>query len=192
MLTYDRRRFPLLPRQPTLRQFSNELERASLPELDLPRLIEVAERIFAYVQPDGSWSINNTGSSPAKRSVVSIDACSTQRRTRAYLDAIASVTRAPVTTLRRYASSRRPHLRQLRVRRRDDHRPRTLPRRGDQRGPARQHRDLEAGRVGDLRIAPPTVTYRPAAGSGPTTCPSDRLRRQHGARHERLPALAAR
>jgi cyclase len=33
------------------------------------------------------------------RSVVSIDACSTHRRTRAYLDRIATVTTAPVTTL---------------------------------------------------------------------------------------------
>jgi cyclase len=64
-----------------------------------PRLVEVAERVFAYVQPDGSWWINNTGFISGERSVVSIDACSTQRRTRAYLDRIASVTAAPVTTL---------------------------------------------------------------------------------------------
>jgi cyclase len=64
-----------------------------------PRLIEVAERVFAYVQPDGSWWINNTGFVSGQHSVVSIDACSTQRRTRAYLDTIASVTSAPVTTL---------------------------------------------------------------------------------------------
>jgi cyclase len=52
-----------------------------------------------YRQPDGSWWINNTGFVVGERSVVSIDACSTQRRTRAYLSAIASVTAAPVTTL---------------------------------------------------------------------------------------------
>ena len=55
--------------------------------------------VYAYIQPDGSWWINNTGFVVGDRSVVSIDACSTQRRTRAYLDRIAAVTTAPVTTL---------------------------------------------------------------------------------------------
>jgi cyclase len=64
-----------------------------------PQLLEVADRVFAYIQPDGSWWINNTGFVAGERSVVSIDACSTQRRTRAYLDRIASVTTAPVTTV---------------------------------------------------------------------------------------------
>jgi cyclase len=63
------------------------------------RLLEVADRVFAYVQPDGSWWINNTGFIVGEHSVVSVDACSTQRRTRAYLDRIASVTPLPVTTL---------------------------------------------------------------------------------------------
>jgi cyclase len=63
------------------------------------RLAEVADRVFAYIQPDGSWWINNTGFIVGERSVVSIDSCSTQRRTRAYLDRIAATTTAPVTTL---------------------------------------------------------------------------------------------
>jgi cyclase len=62
-------------------------------------LREVADRVFAYIQPDGSWYINNTGFIVGGRSVISIDACSTERRTRAYLDRIATVTTAPVTTL---------------------------------------------------------------------------------------------
>ena len=49
------------------------------------RLEEVAEGIFAYLQPDGSWWINNTGFLVGRRGVVSVDACSTERRTRAYL-----------------------------------------------------------------------------------------------------------
>jgi cyclase len=69
-----------------------------MPEVQA-RLLEVADHVFAYIQPDGSWWINNTGFVVGERSVVSIDACSTQRRTRAYLDRIASVTSAPVTTL---------------------------------------------------------------------------------------------
>ena len=69
------------------------------PELGPPRLAEVADGVFAYIQPDGSWYINNTGFVAGRSGVISIDACSTERRTRAYLDAIASVTRSPVGVL---------------------------------------------------------------------------------------------
>ncbi len=64
-----------------------------------PRLLEVADRVFAYIQPDGSWWINNTGFVVGASAVISVDACSTERRTRAYRDAIAGVTPHPVTTL---------------------------------------------------------------------------------------------
>jgi len=64
-----------------------------------PRIEEVSAGVFAYIQPDGTWWINNTGFLVGRRGVVSVDACSTVRRTRAYLDAIATVTPAPVRTL---------------------------------------------------------------------------------------------
>jgi len=63
------------------------------------RLEEVSDGIYAYIQPDGSWWINNTGFLAGRRGVVSVDACSTEHRTRAYLAAIASVTGQPVRTL---------------------------------------------------------------------------------------------
>jgi cyclase len=63
------------------------------------RLQEVADGIYAYLQPDGSWWINNTAFLVGRRGVVSVDACSTERRTRAYLGVIASVTDQPVRTL---------------------------------------------------------------------------------------------
>ncbi len=63
------------------------------------RAVEVSEHIYAYVQPDGSWWINNTGFLLGRRGVVSVDACATERRTRAYLGAIAEVTDLPVRTL---------------------------------------------------------------------------------------------
>jgi cyclase len=69
------------------------------PELGPAELIEVADRVFAYVQPDGTWYINNTGFVVGDDSVISVDACSTERRTRAYLDRIAAVTPAPVSML---------------------------------------------------------------------------------------------
>jgi cyclase len=60
---------------------------------------EISTGIYAYVQPDGSWFLNNTGFLVGNRGVVSIDTTSTERRTRAYLESIASVTRQPVRTL---------------------------------------------------------------------------------------------
>jgi cyclase len=64
-----------------------------------PKVEEVSDGEFAYVQPDGTWWINNTGFLVGARGVVSVDACSTVRRTRAYLDAIGRVTPRPVRTL---------------------------------------------------------------------------------------------
>jgi len=63
------------------------------------RLEEVADGVFAYVQPDGSWMINNTGFLVARDGVTAVDACSTERRTRAFFDIVASVARLPVRTL---------------------------------------------------------------------------------------------
>jgi len=63
------------------------------------RLEEVSDGIFAYIQPDGSWWINNTGFLVGPQGVISIDSCSTQRRTLAYQEAITAVTPAPVRTV---------------------------------------------------------------------------------------------
>jgi cyclase len=71
----------------------------SSPGLAPPHTVEVAERVFAYVQPDGSWWINNTGFIVGDDAVTAIDATSTERRTRAFLDAIARVTPHRVRTL---------------------------------------------------------------------------------------------
>jgi cyclase len=64
-----------------------------------PETQEVADGVFAYIQPDGTWWINNTGFLVGPQGVISIDACSTERRTRAYRHAIEAVTAAPVRTL---------------------------------------------------------------------------------------------
>ncbi len=61
-----------------------------------PELAEVSAGIYAYVQPDGTWWINNTGFLVGPQGVLSVDSCSTERRTRAYQRAIATVTTAPV------------------------------------------------------------------------------------------------
>jgi cyclase len=69
------------------------------PSLDPPRVEEVSEGVYAYIQPDGSWYINNTGFIVGSHGVVSVDSCSTERRTRAYLDAIVRTSDQPVRTL---------------------------------------------------------------------------------------------
>jgi cyclase len=65
-------------------------------ELEPPRLEEVSQDVFAYIQPDGTWWINNTGFVVAADGVVAIDTCSTERRTRAFLDRVRQVTPAPL------------------------------------------------------------------------------------------------
>jgi cyclase len=61
-----------------------------------PHVQEVSPGVYAYIQPDGTWWINNTGFLTGPQGVVSIDSCSTERRTRAYQAAIAAITPAPV------------------------------------------------------------------------------------------------
>jgi cyclase len=70
-----------------------------LPPLGPPRVKEVSDGVYAYVQPDGTWWINNTGFLVGGRGVTSVDACSTERRTLAYLDAIRAVADQPLRTL---------------------------------------------------------------------------------------------
>jgi cyclase len=67
--------------------------------MSLGEIQQVSEGIYAYLQPDGSWWLNNTGFLVSRDGVISVDATSTERRTRAYLDAIATVTDRPVRTL---------------------------------------------------------------------------------------------
>ncbi len=58
---------------------------------DEPRLERLADGVWAYVQPDGGWMVNNMGVI-AGDVVTSVDLTSTERRTRAYLSAVAEVT----------------------------------------------------------------------------------------------------
>lgn len=67
--------------------------------LGLPRLTEVSDGVFAYVQPDGSWWINTTGLLVGSHGAVSIDTCATESRTLAYREAIRTVADVPVRTL---------------------------------------------------------------------------------------------
>jgi cyclase len=68
-------------------------------QLPPPILEEVSDGIYSYVQPDGTWFINNTGFVVGSDRVVVIDATSTEARTRAFIDTIRSVTDKPIATL---------------------------------------------------------------------------------------------
>jgi cyclase len=61
-----------------------------------PEVQEVSPGVYAYIQPDGTWWINNTGFLTGPQGVISIDSCATWRRTQAYREAIGKVTRSPV------------------------------------------------------------------------------------------------
>ena len=64
-----------------------------------PRLEEVSDGVFAYVQLNGGWGLNNAGFIVGRESVTAIDTCFTEKRSRAWREAIRSVSAAPVRTL---------------------------------------------------------------------------------------------
>jgi cyclase len=59
-------------------------------------LQQLADGVWAYVQPDGGWMINNTGLIDGPGGATSIDVASTQQRTQDYLDAAARVVPRPI------------------------------------------------------------------------------------------------
>ena len=71
-------------------------EGAALPP---PHIEEVSSGVFAYLQPDGSWCLNNMAFLTGGRGVIVVDAGATERRTRALQAAIARTTDKPVSTL---------------------------------------------------------------------------------------------
>lgn len=52
-----------------------------------PELQRLADGVWAYIQPDGGWMINNMGLIAGNRGATSIDVTSTEQRTRRYLTA---------------------------------------------------------------------------------------------------------
>jgi len=68
-------------------------------DLAPPVVREVADGAFAYIQPDGTWWINNTGFVVGRTRITAIDSCATEARTRALLEAIEGVSSNPIRTL---------------------------------------------------------------------------------------------
>jgi cyclase len=52
----------------------------------------IADGIYAWVQPDGSWWVNNAGAVAGDDGLVLIDTCATEARTRRWLGALAQAT----------------------------------------------------------------------------------------------------
>ncbi|MEU8431978.1 MBL fold metallo-hydrolase [Streptomyces sp. NPDC029216] len=57
-----------------------------------PRMAEVAEHVYAYLQPDGGWCLNNAGLIVSPGRSVLIDTAATEARTRALKEAVARTT----------------------------------------------------------------------------------------------------
>lgn len=55
-------------------------------------LHELVDGVFAWVQPDGSWWINNAGAVAGPEGTVVIDTCATEVRTRRFLGALRAAT----------------------------------------------------------------------------------------------------
>ncbi|MCH8989314.1 MAG: MBL fold metallo-hydrolase [Chloroflexi bacterium] len=68
-------------------------------QLPPPTLEEVSPGVYAYIQLDGSWGLNNAGFIKGKDALTLIDTCFTEARTRAYLEAVHGVSSLPIKTL---------------------------------------------------------------------------------------------
>jgi cyclase len=55
-------------------------------------LTEVVDGVFAWVQPDGTWWVNNAGVVTGEGGTILVDTCATEERTRRFLGAVAKAT----------------------------------------------------------------------------------------------------
>lgn len=59
---------------------------------DEPELVPLADGVHAWIQPDGSWWVNNAGAVVGDDGVVLVDTCATRARTERFLAAVARAT----------------------------------------------------------------------------------------------------
>lgn len=62
-----------------------------VPDLE-PTLEELRPGVYAWIQPDGSWWVNNAGAINGGDGVFVVDTCATAARTRRFLDAVDTAT----------------------------------------------------------------------------------------------------
>ena len=76
------------------------------PTVAAGHLMEVADGVFSWIQPDGTWWLNNAGAVTGGDGTLIIDTCATAIRTRRFLDAVAVATDgAPI----RFAANTHEH-----------------------------------------------------------------------------------
>ena len=68
-------------------------------EIPPPSIEEVGEGIFGYMQLDGSWGLNNAGFIVGSESVLVIDTCFTERRSRWFREAVEKTASGPAFLL---------------------------------------------------------------------------------------------
>jgi cyclase len=59
---------------------------------EVAELVAVVEGVYAWIQPDGTWWVNNAGAVLGDDGVVLIDTCATRVRTERFLHAVAAAT----------------------------------------------------------------------------------------------------
>jgi cyclase len=62
------------------------------PTVGAGTLHEVVDGVFAWVQPDGTWWLNNAGAVTGGDGTLIVDTCATEARTRRFLDAVDAAT----------------------------------------------------------------------------------------------------
>lgn len=77
----------------------SEILRRTCGDLPAPSVEEVAEGVFAYVQLDGSWGLNNAGILCGSRGALLIDTSFTAPRARRLAEAVAQLTPQAVRTV---------------------------------------------------------------------------------------------
>ncbi|HEY5110214.1 MAG TPA: MBL fold metallo-hydrolase [Acidimicrobiales bacterium] len=76
------------------------------PTVAAGHLLQVVDGVFAWIQPDGTWWLNNAGAVTGGDGTMIIDTCATEARTRRFLDAVARATDgAPI----RFAANTHEH-----------------------------------------------------------------------------------
>src|SRR5687767_5012067 len=77
----------------------SEVLRRNCGELPAPTVEEVSKGVFAYVQLDGSWGLNNAGILCGARGALLIDTSFTAPRARRLAETVARLTSQPVRTV---------------------------------------------------------------------------------------------
>jgi cyclase len=62
------------------------------PTVGAGHLVEVADGVHAWIQPDGTWWLNNAGAITGGDGTLIVDTCATEDRTRRFLDAVDAAT----------------------------------------------------------------------------------------------------